>query len=118
MKRNSYMNTKKIVVASLSAVLMVGIAAPSFTASARTGHGPRAGAMQERMFVRLLKAADTDKDAKITKDEFTAWQDARFTEIDADKDGILIPGEFRSFRKAKWDEFRKNNPRPDRAGQD
>lgn len=110
------MNTRKVILASLAAVLVAGTAMPSFAAPDGPGrHAGRGGAMQERMFVRLLKTADSDKDAKITKEEVSARQEALFTEIDADKDGILIPGELRAFRKAKMEEFRKENPRPDRA---
>lgn len=112
------MKTKNVVLATLATALLVGAAAPaSFAAPGRGAHdGPgRRGMMQEMMFVRLLKTADTNKDAKITKEEVTARQDALFTEIDADKDGNLIPGELRAFRKAKIEEFRKDNPRPERA---
>ncbi len=103
------MKTKKVILASLAAVLVAGTALPSFAAPGRDGprHGGRAGMMQEMMFVRLLKTADTDKDAKITKEEVSARQDALFNEIDADKDGNLIPGELRAYRKAKIEEFRK-----------
>jgi len=112
------MKTKNIVLATLAAALLVGAAAPaSFAAPGRGGHdGPgKRGMMQEMTFIRLLKTADADKDAKITKDEIATYQEALFVEIDADKDGILIPGELRSFRKAKLEEFRKENPRPERA---
>ena len=63
--------------------------------------------MQEMMFVRLLKTADADKDAKITKEEVAARQDALFSEIDADNDGNLIPGELRTYRDAKMEDVRK-----------
>src|SRR3546814_7890674 len=71
--------------------------------------------MKEIMFVRLLKTADADKDAKVTKEEVSARQEALFIEIDTDKDGSLTPGELRIFRETKVEEFRKENPRPDRA---
>lgn len=112
------MKTKNIVLATFAAALLVGAAAPaSFAAPGRGGHhghGKR-GMMQEMMFIRLLKTADADKDAKITKDEVATYQEALFAEIDADKDGTLIPGEFRAFRKAKLEEFREENPRPERV---
>ncbi|MFB9949956.1 EF-hand domain-containing protein [Rhizobium puerariae] len=71
--------------------------------------------MQDVMFVRLLKNADTDKDGKISKDELTAYQDRLFTEIDANKDGTITRGELVDFRQARLDEFRKNNPPPEQA---
>ncbi len=68
------MKTKKVILASLAVVLVAGTALPSFAAPGRDGprHGGRGGMMQEMMFVRLLKTADSNKDAKITKDDVTA----------------------------------------------
>ena len=117
------MKTNKIILASLAAVLVAGTALPSFAAPGREGpgrdgpgrHGARGGMMQEMMFVRLLKTADADKNAQISKEELSARQEALFSEMDADKDGTLIPGEMRASREAKMEEFRKDNPRPDRA---
>lgn len=112
------MKTNKIILASLAAVLVAGTALPSFAAPGRDGggrHGGRGGMMQEMMFVRLLKTADTNKDAKITKEEVAARQEALFTEIDADKDGTLIPGELRAYGKTKMEAFREE--RADRREQ-
>lgn len=121
------MTAKKIVLATLGAALVLAAAAPaSFAAPGRDGpgreghrdgmgrHGERA-MMQDVMFVRLLKTADANKDAKISKEEVAAYQEQLFTKIDADKDGSLTPGEFRAFRKTQREEFRANNPRPERA---
>jgi Ca2+-binding EF-hand superfamily protein len=47
-----------------------------------------------------FEAFDTDKDGKVTAQEFAAWPHARgdadvlFTERDSDKDGILTRDEF------------------------
>ncbi|WP_245582428.1 hypothetical protein [Neorhizobium lilium] len=67
--------------------------------------------MNELLFVRLLKSADTNKDAKISKDEMTAWQDQLFTQIDANKDGFVTRGELLDFRTAKMEDFRKTHPK-------
>ncbi|MCJ8521183.1 Ca2+-binding EF-hand superfamily protein [Pseudorhizobium tarimense] len=112
------MKINKVILASLAAVLVASTALPSFAAPGGDGpgrHVARGGMMQEMMFVRLLKTADADKDAKITKEELSARQEALFSEMDADKDGNLIPGELRAYRKAKMEDFRKDNPRPERA---
>jgi Ca2+-binding EF-hand superfamily protein len=74
--------------------------------------------MQDMMFVRLLKTVDTNKDAKITKEEMTAYQDTLFTAVDANKDGTLTRGEMLDYRQAKMEEFRKNNPPPEQAKAD
>ncbi|UHS62778.1 EF-hand domain-containing protein [Agrobacterium vaccinii] len=69
----------------------------------------------ELAYVYLLKTADTNKDGKVSKEEFAARQDALFTEIDANKDGFITPKEMRDFRRAKMEAFRAANPRPERA---
>ena len=113
------MTAKKIVLATLSAVLVAGAALPAFAAPGRDGPGRHEGAggrmMQDVMFVRLLKNADGNKDGKISKEELTARQDALFAEIDANKDGTATRGELVDFRQAKMDEFRKDNPPPEQA---
>ncbi len=63
----------------------------------------------------LLKVADTNKDGKITKEEFAARQDALFAEIDKDKDGSITPKEMREYRQAKMEAFRAAHPRPEAA---
>lgn len=113
------MTAKKIVLATLSAVLVAGAAIPALAAPGRDGPGrpggPGRAMMQDVMFVRLLKNADTDKDGKISKDEVTALQDKLFAQIDANKDGSLTRGEMLDYRQARMEEFRKNNPPPEQA---
>lgn len=116
------MNAKKIVLAGMSAALIAGAAIPALAAPGNDGprrpHGPPPhGAMmgpmmQDMLFVRLLKKADTNKDGKISKDEFTAYEQSLFTEIDGNKDGLITRGELVDYRDAKIAEFRKNNPPP------
>jgi hypothetical protein len=120
------MTAKKIVLATLGAVLVAGAAIPAFAAPERPdrgpGHGPhgmmRGAMMQDMTFVRLLKTADTNKDGKISKEEVAARQEALFSEIDANKDGNITRGELLDYRIAKREEFRKNNPRPEVAEDD
>lgn len=116
------MIAKKIVLAALGASLLAGAALPALAAPHGRGHGPDGpmggrGMMQDVMFVRLLKAADANKDGKVTKEEMAARQDALFTAIDANKDGMVTRGELFDYRQAKMEEFRKNNPplKPDDA---
>ena len=110
------MTPRKIALATLGAALVATAAVPALAAPGRDGPGGRnAGMRPEVIYVRLLKTADANKDAKISREELTARRDALFTEIDADKDDVLTPGELRGFHKAKREEFRKNNPRPERA---
>jgi hypothetical protein len=120
------MTAKKIVLATLGAVLVAGAAIPAFAAPERPdrgpGHGPhgmmRGAMMQDMTFVRLLKTADTNKDGKISKEEVAARQEALFAEIDANKDGNITRGELLDYRIGKREEFRKNNPRPEVAEDD
>ncbi|TDK35297.1 hypothetical protein E2F50_13695 [Rhizobium deserti] len=113
------MNVKKIAIATLGAALLAGASLPALAAPDHHGRGgPEGrgrGMMQDLTFVRLLKMADTNKDAKISKEEVTAWQDQLFAQIDANKDGTLTRGELIDFRAAKMDEFRKNNPPPEQV---
>ncbi|WJR68302.1 hypothetical protein QTA58_05995 [Neorhizobium sp. CSC1952] len=109
------MTAKKIVLATLAASLVAGAALPAIAAPGRGGPDRRGAVMQDVMFVRLLKNADTNKDGKVSKDEMTARQDALFTEIDANKDGTITRGELFDYRQAKREEFRKNNPAPQQA---
>ncbi len=104
------MNARKIILTTLSAALVAGAAIPAFAAPGDRGRhaGPRAAAMQDVMFVRLLKKADTNKDGKISMDELTSFQDQLFTAVDANKDGTLTRGEMLDYRQAKREEFRKN----------
>lgn len=121
------MTAKKIILATLGAALIAGAAIPALAAPGRDGPGrgdshrpggPGHAMMQDVMFVRLLKNADTNKDGKVTKEELTARQDALFAEIDANKDGFVSRGELLDFRQAKMEEFRKNNPPPALANTD
>ena len=122
------MTAKKIVLAALGAALIAGAAIPAFAAPGhdrgpgRMGMGPGGpagrGVMQDVMFVRLLKAADANKDGKVTKDEMTAYEDKLFGDIDANKDGFLTRGELLDHRLAKMAEFRKDNAPPALANTD
>ncbi|TRL42137.1 EF-hand domain-containing protein [Rhizobium straminoryzae] len=107
------MTVKKLVLAALGATFLVGAAAPaSFAAPGRPerhGPGPDRGMMEDVMFVRLLKEADTNRDGKISKDELMAWGDKLFAEIDTNKDGVLTPGELRKFQEARMDAWREKH---------
>ena len=123
------MTAKKIALAALGAALLAGASIPAFAAppppppgpagqerpgpdGPRGPRGPGREMMKEMLFVRLLKTADANKDAKISKEEMTAWEDQLFTQIDANKDGFVTRGELLDFRTAKMEEFRKAHPDP------
>lgn len=58
---------------------------------------------------RMMEKIDTDKDGKLSKAEFVAAQEARFTEMDADKDGFVTKEEGKAAHEAmrkKWKEKR------------
>jgi Ca2+-binding EF-hand superfamily protein len=108
------MTIRKFALTALGAALVLGTTAPMSMAAPR-GPGKDGPPMRpELAYVYLLKTADTNKDGKISKEEFAARQDALFTQIDADKDGTVTPKEMRDFRKARMDEYRAANPRPER----
>ena len=86
------MTTRKIALSALGAALVLSTAATASFAAPGKGHKDRMPIRQEAAFVHLLKVADTNKDGKISKEEFTARQDALFAEIDKDKDGSIDLG--------------------------
>lgn len=114
------MNAKKIAIAALGSLLLVGgiaHAAPWGDRDGRPGpgmmgHGPHGGMRGDAAFVRMLKLADADKDGKVTKAEADAGFAKVFDTIDTDKNGAVTPGEFRTHAQARMEEFRKNNPPP------
>ncbi|WP_313615517.1 EF-hand domain-containing protein [Agrobacterium sp.] len=105
------MTTKKITLTALGAALILGSTSVASFAAPRDRHPPMP---REALFIHLLKVADTDKDGKVSKAEFDARQEGLFAEIDKDKDGSITPKEMREYRNAKFEEFRANNPRPER----
>lgn len=108
------MTIQKFALTALGAALVLSTTAPMSMAAPR-GPGRDGPPMRpELAYVYLLKTADTNKDGKVSKEEFAARQDALFTEIDANKDGSITPKEMRDYRKAKMEAFRAANPRPER----
>ena len=73
-------------------------------------HGKQRAAGNRGM--ALLYRLDTDKDGKISYDEFIAPHKKRFEEIDKDGDGYLTQEEFQGsweqFEKKKWENIHKN----------
>lgn len=120
------MNGKKLLLAGLSATLLVGAAAQaSFAApqgnDGRGGrwHGP--GFSPEIAYVRMLKQFDTNGDMKITKDEVKAGVDKIFDQIDTNHDGQITPGELRAYRQdqiKQWKAERAKADDKDQADQD
>ncbi|NTF30744.1 EF-hand domain-containing protein [Rhizobium skierniewicense] len=108
------MTIRKFALTALGAALVLGTTAPMSMAAPR-GPGRDGPPMRpELAYVYLLKMADTNKDGKVSKEEFAARQDALFTEIDASKDGSITPKEMRDYRRAKMEAYRAANPRPER----
>ncbi|MCX8995806.1 hypothetical protein NOF55_01655 [Rhizobiaceae bacterium BDR2-2] len=117
------MNLKKIAIVAVGSALLAGgiaHAAPwDGERGGKRGHahqaGPRGDMRSDAAFIHMLKLADADKDGKVTKEEADAAFLKIFDEIDGDKDGAVTPGEFRNYTQARMEEFRKNNPPPERA---
>ncbi|MFT4000136.1 MAG: calcium-binding protein [Rhizobium sp.] len=107
------MNGKKILLAGLSAALLLGTAAQaSFAAQgeARSGHhgqrwhGPRFS--PEIVYVRMLKQFGQPGDTKITRDEVKTGVDKIFDQIDTNHDGEITPGELRAYRQERFKEWK------------
>jgi len=52
--------------------------------------------LRGRLSARQFRAADTDKDGTVSKDEYLAVVERRFKAADADNDGSLSDAEFRA----------------------
>lgn len=107
------MNGKKILLAGLSAALLVGAGAQATFAAqgdeARGGHGGRWHGPHfspEIVYVRMLKQFGQPCDTKVTKDEVKAGVDKIFDQIDTNHDGELTPGEVRAYRQERIKEWK------------
>ncbi|UWU21468.1 EF-hand domain-containing protein [Rhizobium sp. CB3060] len=108
------MNGKKLLLAGLSATLLVGAAVQASFAAPQAhdgmggpgGRWHRPGFSPEVVYVRMLKQFDTNGDMKISKDEVKAGVDKIFDQIDTNKDGEITPGELRAYRKERIKEWK------------
>lgn len=90
---------KKFILAATSVAVIAGGA--FYALAERTEDGKKDPHGKKHMLERL----DANKDGKVTKDEFVADAEKRFSEIDADKDGNVTEEEMRAHHKAKREEF-------------
>lgn len=115
------MNGKKLLLAGLSAALLVGGAAQATFAAqgyeargghhARHWHGPRFS--PEIVYVRMLKQFGQPGDTKITRDEVKAGVDKIFDQIDTNHDGEITPGELRAYRQERFKEWKAERAKAD-----
>jgi Ca2+-binding EF-hand superfamily protein len=89
------MAKKELLLGAVAAgLLLSGAATPAFAAKGEGRHGPRHAAMIERL--------DTNKDGKVSLDEFKANISAAFKTFDADGNGEVTKDEI----KARHEAFR------------
>jgi len=81
---------KKLMIILLFAVPVLSLSAKHHKGE-HPGKGKK-GAMHAKMFEKI----DTDKDGKISKQEWQAHHDEKFAELDADKDGAISQDEFKA----------------------
>ncbi len=108
------MNGKKLLLAGVSAALLVGAAAQASFAAQR-GHDGRDGPRfsPEIAYVRMLKQFGQPGDTKVTKDEVKAGVDKIFDQIDTNHDGQLTPGEVRAYRQERIKEWKAAHAKTD-----
>lgn len=81
-----------IIVKFLPALLICGIAAPAFAAGGDEAAPSRAARTSNTGIMRY----DTNKDGVVDRAEWATGQEARFKQLDTDKDGKLSKDEFSS----------------------
>lgn len=87
----------------MNKLLMLGVAAVSMgVAVPAMAEGPHGGPKGKDMFA----LHDTNNDGKVTKEEFLAGAEKKFTEMDTNKDGVISKEEHEA-RKAEWKEKMK-----------
>ena len=92
--------TRKLSLATLATVLGLGALG---SAALAQGRGPMAAE-------RLLEAADSNRDGRITEAEAWTALAARFADVDANKDGGVTWDEFRSHVQAQVSARRGDRP--------
>ncbi len=83
----------KKITATFASLLAFGIATPAFAHDSK--------AWVDQMFMQ----ADTDGDGKISRDEYHAYADNKFDDMDNNDDSMLTKSEVMSFKMAEM----KNN---------
>ena len=82
---------------------MVGMAGGLLAASSALGDEPVSAPAETKLkaglspTVQLLQLMDTDKNGKVSKEEFMRFMEAEFDLADTDKNGELDPRELRRF---------------------
>jgi Ca2+-binding EF-hand superfamily protein len=96
---------------SVSILAALGIASAALVVYADPAAGPQAGMHRHghgHGFERLLKAADTNGDGVLSRDEALAFAAQRFDALDANHDGQLTADEIRaSFRQKRAERWKK-----------
>ncbi len=116
------MNGKKLLLAGLSATLLLGGAAQVALAASHDGNGwggshhgrwHRPHFSPEVLYVRMLKEFGNPGDMKLTKDEVKAGVDKIFDQIDVNHDGQITPGEYRAYRKEQIKQWKAQHAKAD-----
>ncbi|MBN8950017.1 MULTISPECIES: EF-hand domain-containing protein [unclassified Rhizobium] len=113
------MNGKKLLLAGLSATLLLGGAAQMALAAQHDGEGwgrhhhhyhqgrwHRPHFSPAVLYVRMLKEFGNPGDTKLTRDEVKAGVDKIFDQIDVNHDGEITPGEYRAYRQEQMKQWR------------
>jgi hypothetical protein len=96
---------KKIIALGLAVIVL-----NAYPVMAEEGSSPEKKGGERPYKSRMFEENDTDKDGKISKQEYLAGSEKRFAEIDANKDNFLTMEEMKARRdemRAKMKERRK-----------
>lgn len=86
---------------ALSLVGILGAAAPALAASPQAGNakGKKQGVMKGKGWETFASRFDTNKDGKVTRDEFLGQQPG-FDRVDTNKDGVVTADEVAAVKEA------------------
>ncbi len=110
MLQSSIMKITKIIT------LFLGVLAFAASADHGRGHHGKGPKGMGPMHGKMMEKMDTDKDGKISKQEWQAHHESMFTQLDADKDGFVTKEEMKAHHQKMMAEHGNMGPDGDGKG--
>jgi hypothetical protein len=106
---------RTVPMLALAAVLLT---APAFAKDHDKEMCDKTGKHSGMMWDKMLERADTNKDGKISKDEFLAEEAKHFDEMDTNKDGVVTADESKAFHEAMREKMKAHMEEMKKGGMD